>query len=44
MPVSAVKFPVELFDDEHVRANGMLHTFAHPEAGDVTALSPPRQA
>ncbi len=41
VPVSAVKFPVEMFDDEHVRANGMLHTFAHPEAGDVTALSPP---
>ena len=41
VPVSAVKFPVELFDDEHVRANGMLHTFAHPEAGDVTAPSPP---
>ena len=41
VPVSAVKFPVELFDDEHVRANGMLHTFAHPEAGDVTAPAPP---
>ena len=41
VPVSAVKFPVELFDDEHVRANGMLHTFPHPEAGDVTAPAPP---
>ena len=41
VPVSSVKFPVELFDDEHVRANGMLHTFQHPDAGDVTALSPP---
>ena len=41
VPVSAVKFPVELFDDEHARANDMFHTFRHPEAGDVTALSPP---
>ncbi len=41
VPVSAVKFPVELFDDEHVRANGMLYTFPHPEAGDVTAPAPP---
>ncbi len=41
VPVSAVKFPVELFDDEQVRANGMLHTFRHPAAGDVTALAPP---
>ena len=41
VPVSAVKFPVELFDDEHVRANGMLHTFPHPQAGDVTAPAPP---
>ena len=41
VPVSAVKFPVELFDDEHVRANRMLHTFAHPEAGDITAPAPP---
>lgn len=41
VPVSTVKFPVELFDDEHVRANGMMHTLAHPSAGDLTVLSPP---
>ena len=41
VPVSTVKFPVELFDDEHARANGMFHTLEHPAAGDMTVLSPP---
>ena len=41
VPVAAVKFPVELFDDEHARANGMFHRLEHPEAGDFTVLSPP---
>ncbi len=41
VPVSTVKFPVELFDDEHVAANGILHTFEHPTAGTMTVPSPP---
>ena len=41
VPVAAVKFPVELFDDEHAQANGMFHRLEHPEAGDFTVLSPP---
>ena len=41
VPVAAVKFPVELFDDEHANANGMFHRLEHPEAGDFTVLSPP---
>ena len=41
VPVSTVKFPVELFDDEHVAANEMLTTFDHPTAGPITAPSPP---
>ena len=36
-----MKFPVELFDDEHARANEMFHTLEHPTAGDMTVLSPP---
>ena len=34
IPVSAVKFPVELFDDPQANANGMFHRLRHPEAGD----------
>ena len=41
VPVASVKFPVELFDDEHANANGMFHRLEHPEAGDFTVLSPP---
>ena len=41
VPVATVKFPVELFDDEHAQANGMFHRLEHPEAGDFTVLSPP---
>ena len=41
VPVAAVKFPVELFEDEHARANDMFHRLEHPEAGDFTVLSPP---
>ena len=41
VPVAAVKFPVELFDDEQAHANGMFHRLEHPEAGDFTVLSPP---
>ena len=41
IPVSPVKFPVELFDDPQANANGMFHRLRHPEAGDFTVLSPP---
>ena len=41
VPVSQVLFPVEMFDDEHVRANGMLHRLHHPRAGEFTVPSPP---
>ena len=41
VPVSTVRFPLELIDDPQTAANGMFHTFRHPTAGDVTALSPP---
>ena len=41
VPVSPVKFPVELFDDEQAVANGMFHRLRHPDAGDFTVLSPP---
>ncbi|MDA1076830.1 MAG: CoA transferase [Proteobacteria bacterium] len=41
VPVSSVKFPVELFDDPQARANGMFHLLHHPSAGDLTVLSPP---
>lgn len=41
VPVSQVKFPVELFEDEQARANGMFHRLQHTEAGEFTVLSPP---
>ena len=41
VPVSQVRFPVEMFEDEQARANGMFHWLRHPSAGDFTVLSPP---
>ena len=41
IPVSTVRFPLELLDDPQTSANNMFHTFRHPTVGDVTALSPP---
>ena len=41
VPVAQVRFPIEMFDDEQVCANGMLHRLAHPTAGDFTVLAPP---
>ena len=41
VPVAAVRFPVEMFDDEQARANGMFHRLQHPAAGAMTVLSPP---
>lgn len=41
VPVSLVKFPLELFDDPQVEANQMFHLLEHPTAGDLKVLSPP---
>lgn len=41
IPISTVKFPMELFDDDQVAANQMLHTLEHPLAGDITMVAPP---
>ena len=41
VPVSAVKFPLELFDDPQAEANGMFHVLEHPTVGSVKLLSPP---
>jgi len=41
VPISTVKFPMELFDDNQVAANKMLHTLSHPTAGDITMVGPP---
>ena len=41
VPVSAVKFPVEMFDDAQARANGLFHRLRHATAGDFTVLAPP---
>lgn len=41
VPVSEVKMPLEMFDDEQALANGMLFVQDHPRAGPVTLLGPP---
>ena len=41
IPVSLVKFPIELFDDPQAEANDMFHTLEHPSAGTLKVLSPP---
>jgi crotonobetainyl-CoA:carnitine CoA-transferase CaiB-like acyl-CoA transferase len=41
IPASAVRFPLELLDDEQAQANGMLHDPAHPALGRVRVLTPP---
>ncbi|MFP6808494.1 MAG: CoA transferase [Pseudomonadales bacterium] len=41
VPVSIVKFPVELFEDSQTEANGMFYLLDHPTAGRFRALSPP---
>ena len=41
IPVAAVQFPIELFDDPHAHANGMFHDMVHPTAGTVRVLGPP---
>ena len=41
VPVSTVKFPVELFEDPQAAANEMFYVLQHPTAGAFRALSPP---
>ena len=41
VPGAAVRFSVELFDDEQARANGFFHDLAHWALGPVRVLAPP---
>ena len=41
VPVSTVKFPLELFEDPQTEANNMFYLLDHPTAGKFRALSPP---
>jgi crotonobetainyl-CoA:carnitine CoA-transferase CaiB-like acyl-CoA transferase len=41
VPGAAVRFSVELFDDEQARANGFVHDLPHPTLGAVRVLAPP---
>jgi len=41
VPVSTVKFPIEMFEDEQATANDMFHILEHPTAGRFRVLSPP---
>jgi crotonobetainyl-CoA:carnitine CoA-transferase CaiB-like acyl-CoA transferase len=41
VPGAAVRFSVELFDDEQARANGFFHDLPHSVLGPVRVLAPP---
>ncbi|HJN93222.1 MAG TPA: CoA transferase [Dehalococcoidia bacterium] len=41
VPASDVKFPPELFADDHPNATGMFHDLDHPILGNVRLLAPP---
>ena len=41
IPVSEVKMPIEMFDDEQALVNGMLYVQDHPAVGPVTLLGTP---
>jgi crotonobetainyl-CoA:carnitine CoA-transferase CaiB-like acyl-CoA transferase len=41
LPAAAVRFAVEMFDDEQTRANGFLYDLPHPALGPVRVLAPP---
>ena len=41
IPGAAVRFAVEMLDDEQARANGLFHDLAHPALGTVRVLAPP---
>ena len=41
LPAAAVRFAIEMFDDEQTRANGFLYDLPHPALGPVRVLAPP---
>jgi crotonobetainyl-CoA:carnitine CoA-transferase CaiB-like acyl-CoA transferase len=41
VPVAGFRFPIEMMEDEHVLANGMLHDVEHPLLGTVRVLASP---
>jgi crotonobetainyl-CoA:carnitine CoA-transferase CaiB-like acyl-CoA transferase len=41
IPGAAVRFAVEMLDDEQALANGLFHDLAHPSIGTVRVLAPP---
>ena len=41
VPVSTVRLPLELYDDEQINTNHFLHRFNHPSAGNMTVVAPP---
>ncbi len=41
VPGAAVRFAVEMLDDEQALANGLFHDLAHPGVGAVRVLAPP---
>ncbi|MBQ75088.1 MAG: hypothetical protein CMQ20_08690 [Gammaproteobacteria bacterium] len=41
VPVSIVKFPIELFEDPQTEANDMFYLLDHATAGQFRALTPP---
>ncbi|XOV85499.1 MAG: CaiB/BaiF CoA transferase family protein [bacterium] len=41
VPVSTVRLPLELYDDEQINTNHFLHRFTHPSAGNMTVVAPP---
>lgn len=40
VPVSAIFDTTEIFTDPHLRTRGFFQTVSHPEAGEVTLMSP----
>ncbi|HIG59939.1 MAG TPA: CoA transferase [Gammaproteobacteria bacterium] len=41
VPISTVKFPIELFEDSQAEANNMFEIVEHASAGRLRVLSPP---
>ena len=41
VPVSRVRMPIELYNDEQVNSNQLFHRFNHPLAGRMTVVGPP---
>jgi crotonobetainyl-CoA:carnitine CoA-transferase CaiB-like acyl-CoA transferase len=41
LPAAAVRFAMEMFEDEQTRANGFLCDLPHPALGPVRVLAPP---